>query len=156
MTRFKTIVLAIGCLTTLVLGSMETARAAGGSAARCAATLERLDSRLNRCAGRCIQGAPERIEVCASRCQETFEAERDVALAKPACEALSTLMTSPATVQALPVGGGATGLWCACKLNCDNDYSGMPVLIRACKELCDKQNKCRKSPTLTGGIVFIR
>ena len=39
---------------------------------------------------------------------------------------------------------GGTSLWCACKLNCDNEYAGMPVLIKACKAQCDADNKCRK------------
>jgi hypothetical protein len=147
--------LVIGCMTTLLLGATGPARA-GDSAARCAATLERLDARLDQCAARCIEGEGE-VDDCALRCEEKFEARRDIALGGRACEALSDLMTMPAATQALRVGtGGSTGLWCACKLNCDNDYAGMPVLIRACKKLCDDQNKCRKDNSIGGGIIFIR
>jgi hypothetical protein len=154
--HFKTIVLTIACATTLLLGSTSSALAKG-SAARCAATLERLDARLDRCAVRCMRGPSTEREDCASSCQDIFDAKRDLALAKPECEALSDLMTMPAAAQALAairVGAGSTGLWCACKLNCDNEYSGMPVLIKACKDLCDQQNKCRTAPTLSGGFII--
>jgi hypothetical protein len=61
--------------------------------------------------------------------------------------------------EALMIGGGSssggTSLWCACKLNCDNDYSGMPVLIKACKAQCDTDNKCRKGVIGGGGGVIM-
>lgn len=71
------------------------------------------------------------------------DAEEDQA---PAQEAAAEKTGSES--EALMIGGGSstgsTSLWCACKLNCDNDYSGMPVLIKACKAQCDADNKCRK------------
>jgi hypothetical protein len=62
--------------------------------------------------------------------------------------ALVLVGSSAAGFAAQNLGGGTGGLWCACKLNCDNDYSGNPVLIRACKEQCDKDNKCRTSSAI--------
>jgi hypothetical protein len=156
--RIKNIALTIACATTFFLGSSLSADAKG-PAARCAAALERLDDRLDQCAGRCLKGPSSERPDCAAQCQDIFDAKRDLALAKPGCEALTDLMTMPAEGRAqaaIRVGAGSTGLWCACKLNCDNDYSGMPVLIRACKKLCDDQNKCRKEPTQIIGGLFIR
>lgn len=154
--RFETIVLTIACATTFLLGSSPSA-VAKGPAARCAAALERLDDRLDQCAGRCLKGPSSEHQDCAAQCQDIFDAKRDLALAKPGCESLTDLMTMPAEGRALAairVGAGSTGLWCACKLNCDNDYAGMPVLIRACKSLCDQQNKCRKEPAQIGGLLI--
>lgn len=156
--QIQTISLAIVCATTMLLGSISSAEAKG-PASRCAATLERLDARLGQCARRCMRGPTAEREDCAASCQDLFDAKRDLALAKPECEALSDMITLPAETRALAairVGGTSTGLWCACKLNCDNDYAGMPVLIKACKDLCDTQKKCRKEPTQLLGGVLIR
>jgi len=60
--------------------------------------------------------------------------------------------------EALRIGGdgvGGTSLWCACKLNCENDHSGIPVLIKACKAKCDADNKCRKGVTGGSGGLYI-
>lgn len=60
--------------------------------------------------------------------------------------------------EALQIGGGGVGgstsLWCACKLDCDNTYSGIPVLIKACKKQCDDNNKCRKGVVGGGGLII--
>ena len=61
--------------------------------------------------------------------------------------------------EALSIGSGGTGgtsLWCACKLNCDNDYAGIPNLIRLCKAQCDADNKCRKGVASGGTGVYIQ